>query len=173
MVSTRRPSTRIDPNRRPSTRRVSTRRPSTLQLEALLQDGLHQEALHQDRPQPEDLHQIQVQPAATALPGAVEIKEDPDMTNDEGEEPVQEPREKSFCRRFLDWLSVEEEKEPNQERNTRTSLKVVSSSESFRITLANCAIQRILFRHSGLGVWHMLLHSFKSSHVSMLCCRSV
>ena len=95
-------------------------------------------------------------------------------------ERVQEPREKSLCWRFLNWLSVVEEKEPNQERNTRTYLKeameehLISSSESFRIpTLANCAIQCISCRHSGCcGVWHMLLLSFKSSYVSMLFRRS-
>ena len=60
------------------------------------------------------------------------------MTNDKGEEAVQQqPREKSLCWRFLNWLSEEEKKKkPNQERTTRTYLRLateerlISSSET-------------------------------------------
>ena len=56
------------------------------------------------------------QPISTALPGAVEIEANPEMTDDEGEEPVQEPGVKSLCWRFLNWLSEEEEEEEKEEK---------------------------------------------------------
>ncbi|CAL8391258.1 unnamed protein product [Arctogadus glacialis] len=84
----------------------------------------------------------QDQPAATALPGVVEIEEKPfvfmgctepvappnnseisDMPDEEGEEPVQEPKRKGLGWRFLNWLCVVKEKEPNHKRNARTYLK--------------------------------------------------
>ena len=67
--------------------------PEGLQQEGPQPEGLQQEGPQPEGPQQEGLHQIfnQDQPAATALPGAVEIEENPDMTDDEGEEPVQQP----------------------------------------------------------------------------------
>ena len=98
----------------------------------------------------------QDQPPATALPGVVAIEEKPFVVmgctepvappnnteisvipDEEGEEPVQEPKRKSLGWRFLNWLSVVKEKEPNNKRNAGTYLKedteehLISSSESF------------------------------------------
>ncbi|CAL8391262.1 unnamed protein product [Arctogadus glacialis] len=98
----------------------------------------------------------QDQPPATALPGVVEIEEKPfvvmgctepvappnnteisDMPDEEGEEPIQEPKGKRLGWRFLNWLCVVKEKEPNHKRNAGTYLKedteehLISSSESF------------------------------------------
>ena len=59
------------------------------------------------------------------------------MTDDEGEEPVREPRERSRCRGFLNWLRGDKKKVPTQKRTTKTYLKeatdehLISSSESF------------------------------------------
>ncbi|CAL8391252.1 unnamed protein product [Arctogadus glacialis] len=84
----------------------------------------------------------QDQPPATPLPGVVAIEEKPFVVmgctepvappnnteisvtpNEEGEEPVQEPKGKSLGWRFLNWLSVVKEKEPNHKRNAGTYLK--------------------------------------------------
>ncbi|XP_030235651.1 PAX-interacting protein 1-like [Gadus morhua] len=84
----------------------------------------------------------QDQPPATALPGVVAIEEKPFVVmgctepvaprnnteisvtpNEEGEEPVQQPKGKSLGWRFLNWLSVVKEKEPNNKRNAGTNLK--------------------------------------------------
>ncbi|XP_030235663.1 uncharacterized protein LOC115560397 [Gadus morhua] len=107
----------------------------------------------------------QDQPAATPLPDVVQIKEKPfvgleqqgtsevvmgctepvatqnnteipDMTDDEGEEPLQDSKEKSLGWRFLNWLSVVE-KYPNHKRITRTYLKEATeehliSSKAFK-----------------------------------------
>ncbi|CAL8361593.1 unnamed protein product [Boreogadus saida] len=107
----------------------------------------------------------QDQPAATPLPDVVQIEEKPfvgleqqgtsevvmgctepvatqnnteisDMTDDEGEEPLQDSKEKSLGWRFLDWLSVVE-KYPNHKRITRTYLKEATeehliSSKAFK-----------------------------------------
>jgi hypothetical protein len=98
----------------------------------------------------------QDQPPATALPGVVAIEEKPFVVmgctepvappnnteisvipDEEGEEPVQEPKRKSLGWRFFNWLCVVKEKEPKNKRNAGTYLKedteehLISSSESF------------------------------------------
>ena len=69
-----------------------------------------------------------------APPNNTEISVIPD---EEGEEPVQEPKRKSLGWRFFNWLCVVKEKEPKNKRNAGTYLKedteehLISSSESF------------------------------------------
>ncbi|CAL8368596.1 unnamed protein product [Gadus morhua 'NCC'] len=84
----------------------------------------------------------QDQPPATALPGVVAIEEKPFVVmgctepvappnnteisvipDEEGEEPVQEPKRKSLGWRFFNWLCVVKEKEPKNKRNAGTYLK--------------------------------------------------
>ena len=109
-------------------------RPEGLHQEGPQHEGLQQEGPQTEDPRSEGLHQIlnQDPPAASALPGEADGEEDPDKTADEGEEPVQQLRRKNLCWRFLTWLSVVEEKEPDREGNAAEE-HLISSSESLPV----------------------------------------
>ena len=100
------------------------------------------EDLHQEDPQPEGLHQ-------EGLHQEGPQQEGPRQGGLQMEGLHQQPRKRSSCWRFLNWLSEDKQKVRTQKRTTRTYVKeatdehLISSSESFRIILANCEIKHI------------------------------